>query len=138
MSCRDTYHDIVKKALEADGWTITHDPYIVVYDRQKLYIDLGAEAPIGAEKMGRRIAVEVKSFLGKSEITELERAIGQYILYRVLVRRVEADRLLYLALPVEAFNSILDVVEGRELLSGEQIRVLVFDVNQETITKWIE
>jgi XisH protein len=24
---KDIYHDIVKRALQKDGWTITHDPY---------------------------------------------------------------------------------------------------------------
>nr|WP_286392563.1 element excision factor XisH family protein [Pseudanabaena mucicola] len=27
MSARDLFHDIVKNALQKDGWTITHDPY---------------------------------------------------------------------------------------------------------------
>jgi hypothetical protein len=27
MPARDIYHNAVKAALIADGWTITHDPY---------------------------------------------------------------------------------------------------------------
>ncbi len=27
MSAKDTFHAIVKTALQKDGWLITHDPY---------------------------------------------------------------------------------------------------------------
>ena len=79
MPRKDTFHEVVKNALVKDGWTITHDPYTLEYNRETLYVDLGAEAPIGAEKAGRRIAVEIKSFLGKSGITDLYNALGQYV-----------------------------------------------------------
>jgi hypothetical protein len=72
MSARDKYHDAVKNALIQDGWTITHDPYRIAIGRRRGYIDLGAEMPLAAEKQGRRIAVEVKSFLGASELDDLE------------------------------------------------------------------
>lgn len=138
MPRKDNLHDSAKNALIKDGWIITHDPYIVEYDREKLYIDLGAEAPIGAEKGGRKIAVEVKSFLGKSGITDLERALGQYILYRNLLRRLDPDRVMFLAMPIEAFNSILDVVEGRDMIVEERLKLVLFDAVAEAVERWIE
>lgn len=77
MPARDKYHDAVKNALIQEGWTITHDPYRLTIGRRRGYIDLGAEMPIAAEKEGRRIAVEVKSFLGASELDDLENVLGQ-------------------------------------------------------------
>ena len=138
MPRKDAFHDIVKNALVKDGWIITHDPYPLKFGEQDVYIDLGAEAPLAAEKAGRKIAVEVKSFLGRSGVTELERAIGQYVLYRSLLRREEADRSLFLALPTEAYNMVLDSVSGEELISGEAIKLVLFDVVEEAIRQWIE
>ena len=138
MPRKDNLHDNAKNALIKDGWVITHDPYIVEYDHEKLYIDLGAEAPIGAEKGGRKIAVEVKSFLGKSGITDLERALGQYILYRNLLRRLDPERVMFLAMPIEAFNSLLDVIEGRDLITEERLKLVLFDVVEEAVERWIE
>lgn len=137
MPRKDTFHDAVCNALIKDGWVITHDPYMVEYDKETLYVDLGAEAPIGAEKAGQKIAVEIKSFLGKSAITELERALGQYILYRNLIRRQEADRILYLAVPAEAYMSVLDVTDGHDLIQNEAIHLIIFDSVQETVDQWI-
>lgn len=137
MPRKDTFHNAVVQALLKDGWTITHDPYTLIYDRESLYIDLGAETPIGAEKPGRKIAVEVKSFLGKSGITELERALGQYVLYRSLLRSVEPERILFIGMPEEAFNAILNVTEGRDLIQQERLHILVFDPVQEQIEQWI-
>ena len=63
MSRKDTFHEIVVSTLVREGWTITHDPYLLPFGIYDLQIDLGAEMPIGAEREGRKIAVEIKSFL---------------------------------------------------------------------------
>ena len=138
MPARDKFHDAVRNALQKEGWTITHDPYFVKYENQKLMIDLGAEAPIAAEKAERKIAVEVKSFLHLSPITNLYDAIGQYLIYRQLLRRQDAERKLYLAVPITAYSGLLDNETGRELLAEEKLRVIVFDADEEVVTLWIE
>ncbi len=86
MPARDLFHDVVRAALERDGWTVTHDPLKVPWGRRDLFVDLGAEKLLGAEKAGRKIAVEIKSFTGMSLINDLEKAIGQFVLYRSPVR----------------------------------------------------
>jgi hypothetical protein len=74
MPARDITHTVVKQALEKDGWVITHDPFYLQLDDIDLYIDLAAENLLAAEKNGRWIAVEVKSFIGASTITEFHLA----------------------------------------------------------------
>ena len=74
---KDVFHNTVKKALEKDGWKITHDPYRLRYGVVDVYIDLAAEDAIAAEKEGRKIAVEVKSFIGGSNVSEFHTALGQ-------------------------------------------------------------
>ena len=139
MPRHDIYHDVVKNALVKDGWRITHDPLILPYGGRNLYVDIGAEAPIGAEKDGRQIAVEVKSFLGGSEIMELERALGQYMLYRFLLARQEPERMLFLAFPRSAYNNILnEPAEGRDFIATQGLKLMVFDPNREVIIQWIE
>ena len=68
MSAKDIFHNTVRLALEKDNWFITHDPLSITVDGIEFPIDLGAE------KEGQKIAVEVKSFLGKSEISEFHTA----------------------------------------------------------------
>jgi len=41
------------------------------------FIDLGAEQLFAAERHGQKIAVEVKSSVGRSDVDDLERALGQ-------------------------------------------------------------
>jgi len=71
MPARGFYHDTVKRALVKDGWTITHDPFNIKVGAKDLFVDLGAEQLLGAEKGNRKIAVEIKSFAGPSEIADL-------------------------------------------------------------------
>lgn len=101
MPAKDTYHDAVRNALVKDGWTITHDPFPMVWGAQRMYTDLGAEQLLAAERANRRIAVEVKSFLRKSLLDDLEKALGQFILYRTVLQRLEPDREMLLAIPYD-------------------------------------
>lgn len=85
MPKRDMYHTAVKQALIKDGWTITHDPLTLSSGVHNLYVDLGAERVLAAERDGEQIAVEIKSFVGQSEVADMEQALGQYLLYRSLL-----------------------------------------------------
>ena len=74
MPAKDTYHDCVKNALIKDGWRITHDPLKLEIGKKDLYIDLGANQLVAAIKAEQKIAVEIKSFLGRSDVDDLEKA----------------------------------------------------------------
>ncbi len=60
MATRDLYHASARAALVKDGWTITHDPFPLMYGIRHLYADLGAEKLFAAEKAERKIVVEIK------------------------------------------------------------------------------
>ena len=137
MPKQDVFHDTVKRILIADGWSITHDPLVLPFGRRNVYVDLGAELPIGAEKAGRKIAVEVKSFLGVSDLRDLEQAIGQFALYRFLLAREDPDRVLFLALTRDACENLFEDAAGRELVASEKLRLLVFDPITERLLEWI-
>jgi XisH protein len=93
MSGRDVYHDVVKTALIKDGWKVTADPLTLKFStRYKLQIDLAAEALVAAEKDNQFIAVEVKSFLAPSAVSEFHTALGQLINYRIALRLKQPER----------------------------------------------
>lgn len=137
MSARDRYHGIVKTALVKDGWTITHDPYTLPSGRRNLYVDLGAERLIAAERGAERIAVEIKSFLRDSEVADLEDALGQFVLYRSALRRQDPARRLLVAVPLDAFESVWSDDVGRDVMEDENIPLLVFDPTEEVIKRWV-
>ena len=91
MPARDIYHDCVKHALVKDDWTITHDPLSLKWGKKDMYVDLGAEQLLAAQRAERKIAVEIKSFTGLSEMSDLEKAICQYIVYHDVLAQVEPD-----------------------------------------------
>jgi hypothetical protein len=134
---RDIYHHAVKNALLKDGWTITHDPFTLPFGLHNLYIDLGAERVVAAERAGEQIAVEIKSFVGASEVADLEQALGQYLLYRSLLSRKEPARSMILAVPLETFESILSTDLGRVVREDYALAILVFDPVAEVIRQWL-
>jgi len=50
MPARDIFHQAVKSALQKEGWIITHDPLSITAGGVDLYIDLGAERLLAAER----------------------------------------------------------------------------------------
>lgn len=136
---KDIFHNTVKKALEKDGWLITHDPYRLRYGIVDVYIDLAAEEAIAAEKEGRKIAVEVKSFVSGSNISEFHTALGQFLNYRIALESSdEPERVLYLAVPKDIYQTFLRFEPAKTVIERYHILLIIYDANQETIKQWIE
>jgi hypothetical protein len=95
MPALDIYHDAVKNSLIKADWKITHDPLHLRWGTKDMYVDLGAKQLLAAEQGEQKIAVEIKSFVGASEIEDLKNAVGQFVLYRAVMRQTEPDRTLY-------------------------------------------
>lgn len=137
MPAKDRHHDAVKNALTKDGWMITDDPFIIVFKGLRLYADLGAERVIAAERENLKIVVEVKVFGSLSPITELEKTVGQYGIYRTALKRIEPERKLFLAVAQDIYQDFLLQPAIQDIISDHVISLLVFDPETEEIIQWI-
>jgi len=135
MPARDFFHDVVRHALENDGWTITHDPYFMRIGRRKGYIDLGAEL-VGAEKGNEKIAVEIKSFISLSDMDAFEEALGQFLLYRPALAKKEPDRYLFLAIPNGFYTKFFDDPFFLEIADLYDLKLLIFNEKESKIIQW--
>lgn len=137
MPARDTYHDIVVRALEHAGWTITADPLWLTYGQRDLYVDLAAEqALLAAERAQRKIAVEIKSLADRSPMRALEQALGQFVVYRMVLQEQEPDRQLYLAIPEAMYQSLLSDGLGELAIRRLGLYMFTFDLITERIVQW--
>jgi XisH protein len=137
MARKDLHHEIVRRALIADGWTITQDPYRLRVPGLRQEIDFGAEKLIAAEKPGQKIAVEVKGFIEESYIYEFYRALGQFTSYRINLRRIEPDRIVYLAVPKPVFETFFQIEAIQNTVIESQMRLVVYDISIEKFSIWI-
>ena len=138
MSAKDFFHNAVKLALEKDSWLITDDPLIFLVDTIEFRLDLGAERLLGAEKEGEKIAVEIKSFLGKSAISEFHTALGQTLNYRSILRKEEPDRILYLAVNYEIYTAFFLIPVIQEIIAEHKLKLLIFESSKKEIILWKE
>ena len=102
-----------------------------------VFIDLGVERVFGAEKDGKRIAVEVKTFGNPSFMTALYEAVGKYAVYRNALRLDESDRILYLAMPEDVYDRYAKEPLFIGSLEDEKINLILFETDIEKITRWI-
>jgi hypothetical protein len=105
MAATDSIHDAVKAALVKEGWTITDDPYTINFQGVRVFADVGAERTLAAERAGRKLVVEAKSFRGQSLVRDFEQALGQYLLYRAFLEELDAGRVLYLAVSEPVYQN---------------------------------
>jgi hypothetical protein len=137
MSAKDIFHSAVKNALVKEGWNITQDPLIIKIGTVAMQIDLGAEKIIAAEKAGEKIAIEIKSFLQPSAISEFHQALGQFINYRFALLEKEPERKLYLAVPLNIYKTFLTLPFIQNVLQGCQVSLIIYNPEKEVIVQWI-
>jgi hypothetical protein len=136
MPADDSIKPAVVAALTKDGWSITDDPLTVEFGDLYLFIDLGAMKVVKAERGMEKIAVEIKSFPGRSKVADLQQAVGQYAVYRAVLRRIEPERKLYLAVSKEIYERVFVPVTGQVVRSEIGIELLVVSVDSEEIISW--
>jgi XisH protein len=137
MPAKDTYHDAVKNALIKDGWSILADPYKIKYKDAELFADLALEKPIAAEQNGRKIVVEIKSFLSPSPMRDFELALGQYIFYRNMLNLTEPEYQIYLAIPDSIYENFFKRESIQDVAKINQLLLIVVDMEREEILQWI-
>jgi len=138
MSRKDQFHEAVKHGLSKEGWTITHDPFTIqISETIKLKIDLGAETTIAAQRNHEKIAVEIKSFISDSEISDFHAALGQYLNYLQALEDKEPDRVLHLAVPKDSYQDFFQISFIQKSLRRYEINLIVYCPLQEVIEQWI-
>jgi hypothetical protein len=136
---KDVFHQQVKNALIKDGWNITHDPLTIrISEAVKLQIDLAAENAIAAERDLEKIAVEIKSFIGDSDISAFHTALGQYLNYFQALEEQQPERIVYLAIPTETYRDFFQLSFIQRSLKRYQVKLIIYDPKLEEIKGWIK
>ncbi len=137
---KDIYHNLVKQALENEGWTITHDPFYLPLGLggKKVEADLGAEKFIAAEKNLEKILVEIKSFITSSNINELHKSVGQFDFYALVLEGLEPDRVPFLAMPDDAYEDLIREPIVQIFLRRHKVNLITYNIQTSLIDEWIK
>ena len=138
MAAKDLYHQAVVKALEEEGWIIKRDPLAITFLNRTVFVDLSIEGlSFLAERSSRKIAIEIKSFLSYSPVKDLQEAIGQYLMYALILRETEVDCELWLAIPLTVYNEFFQEEFTLFVLDKIPINLVIFDQTSAAIVKWL-
>jgi hypothetical protein len=99
---------------------------------------LGAEKLLAAQRGEVKIAVEIKSFVRTSAISEFHTALGQFINYRLALSEIEPERTLYLAVPIDAYSSFFTIRLVQNIIRIHQLKLIVYNPEIEEIVEWID
>jgi hypothetical protein len=115
---------------------ILADPYKIKYKDAELFADLAVEKPLAAQQNGRKIIVEIKSFLSPSPMKDFELALGQYILYRNLINLTEPEYQIYLAIKDTIYINFFQRDSIQDIVTINQLLLIVVDMEKEEIVEW--
>ena len=136
MPAKDVYHDTVTNALIKESWTITSDQLFIRFGGFDMYIDLGAVQVLAAQKEEQKIAVEVKSFVSGSFLSEFHTAVGQVMNYRSALKRIDPECVLYLAVPRMIYKTYFTRPFVQAVIEDYHIKYIVYHIEKEEIVKW--
>jgi XisH protein len=129
---------LIDLVLLKDGWKILKEDYELEYGEDSLYPDFAAERSFIAERNTRKILVEVKSFIGRSFIADLQRAIGQYAMYQNVIEVQGLDFQLYMAISSTVYEERFQSPLAQLMIERGGMNLLIFDIKQEIVEQWIE
>ena len=78
-----------------------------------------------------------RSFEATGQLLTQEQAIGQYVLYRLLLEQVDRERELYLAVANTAFDGIFSEPIGELVMRELPMKLLIVDVEAVEVKRWI-
>ena len=67
----------------------------------------------------------------------LKEAVGQYEIYPLLLAATDPERVLYMAVSASTYRGVLADQFGQFVVSGLNLRLVVFAEKQERIVQWI-
>jgi hypothetical protein len=136
MPAKDKYHDQMVNALKNDGWRIVEENVVVGDEVRQLFIDILARRE--TDESVEAVLVEVKVFEdAKSPMTYLQKAIGQYMLYKAFLAYTDKPIPLYLAVPLSIYNDLFSESIINYAVQFLKMKMVIFDPVQEQIVKWI-
>ncbi len=133
MPVLDDCHPQVVKALQKAGLSVNALPYVLRFNRRRrVMID------IEAQRAGQTVLLmEVKCFPDTSaETTELYVAIGQYLVYRGLLKERNIQLPLFLAVPFHAYSGVFQLM-AMPAIRENNIKIVVIDMVKEEIVEWL-
>lgn len=107
------------------------------YGSYRLFVDLAAERAVAAERDGRKIIVEIKTFSDRSFIKAFQQALGQYKLYLDVLALTNLDYDLYLAISRSVYDEFFTQEAIERLVQRNQLKLIVVELAKKAIVKWI-
>ena len=133
----DTCEPEVIAALEKQGWRVKDKPLMLPLGMRSVYADL-LLSQTNEDFEQTLLVVEVKCFNHpEHDLSQLYDAVGQYVVYQYAMREEHVDTAICLAIPVDAYERLINVYELDGFFEHSQINLVIIDINMAEVLQWI-
>jgi hypothetical protein len=138
MPAIDQCEPQIIRALQKQGWIITHQPYPIRIEKSRtrshVYADLRLE---NLQSQQSAIIIEIKCFPeNRSLMDEIQQAVGQYIIYRNALKLNKVVMPVYLAVPQTIYESFFRKPLMQGVIEDTQLKIVVIDLDNEEVISW--
>jgi hypothetical protein len=136
MPAIDVCEPAVIRALEKAGWVVVDHPATIHLGRGKgnfIYADLRLRRHDSNQTI---IIAEVKCFT-RGLLDEFYHAVGQYVVYRNVLRLNNIATSVYLALPQHIYDTFFQRAFVQATLDDIHMKLVIVDLEKEEATEWI-
>jgi hypothetical protein len=133
----DSCEPEVITALEKQGWRLVKRPVAFRSGKRSVYADLGLSRTTedGDEFI---VIVEVKCFTNPDDdLQEFYKAVGQYALYQELAEEIPYISTVYLAIPDEAYERLLNTYNVIRVFQSNRVNLVIIDISELEVVQWI-
>ena len=135
MGNLDRDHQQVLRALQNEGWHIVKERLGLRWGVFSGEVDIVARLGPEGDPDTRIMVVEVKSFWPRMRMSDIEKAVGQYLIYRSWLARLRPGWVIYMALSVKNARRF-DEDPLQAVVQDYNLQIVTVDIDAERIVSW--
>ena len=70
-------------------------------------------------------------------MTDFYAALGQFLSYRLAIRKLEPSRILYLAVPLDSYSQFFQSAFAQLAITEYELKLIVYDSDKGGLVQWI-
>jgi XisH protein len=133
----DQCHEQVVHSLQKEGWRVEGQHVQLTSEERTAFVDIQARRPLNGT-VEQVLLAEVKCFPNEeSYTTQIYTAIGQYLVYRMMIEEANLSIPLYLSIPETTYTELFDSIIMK-MIQRYQIKLMIVNIVEEGIVRWME
>ncbi len=84
----------------------------------------------------KKLLLKLKGLLATQSVSDFHTVLGQFLNYHIALSENEPERILYLAVPLDTYETFFQTRLAKIAVQRYQVKLIVYDPIMEVIAQW--